>query len=343
MTITIIIFVFGVIFGFLIRYSNLNRFDVISRDSTLKDLSVAKTILLVIGVGAILLNSEIAMGLASYHVKPFVVGGIILGGILFGIGMAILGYCPGTLPISMGEGSVDALVGIIGGLFGGLFYTIVLPFIKPIIGANLGSISLNSLIGDNSTLFFVSVLIISILFIVLAFVLHKFEMKSNERKNLNYKWVVTGVGLAVLNSIVFLKSTTNRPIGASTSYPYVIDAITGITKNSYFEKISIPGNWELIFLAGAFFISLAIALFKKEFKLKVIHSHWQETRGTSEKNRLVWAFVGGFILLFGARMAGGCTSGHIISGGMQMAISSLVFGVFVFAAFIVTGKQFYKK
>jgi uncharacterized membrane protein YedE/YeeE len=41
-------------------------------------------------------------------------------------------------------------------------------------------------------------------------------------------------------------------------------------------------------------------------------------------------------------MAGGCTSGHILSGGMQMAVSSLVFGFFVFAAFLVTGKLFYK-
>jgi uncharacterized membrane protein YedE/YeeE len=48
-------------------------------------------------------------------------------------------------------------------------------------------------------------------------------------------------------------------------------------------------------------------------------------------------------LLFGARMAGGCTSGHIISGGMQLAVSSLVFGLFVFIAFIITGKLFYKK
>lgn len=343
MTSILIIFIFGALFGYLIRYSNLNRFDVISKDSTLKDLSVAKTILLVIGVGAILLNAEIAMGLASYHVKPFVVGGIILGGILFGIGMAILGYCPGTLPISMGEGSIDALVGIIGGLFGGLFYTIVLPFIKPILGPNWGKISLDSIIGENAVLFFILVLIISAVFIVLAFRLHKYEEKTKINKSLNYKWIVTGVGLAVLNGIVFLKSTTNRPIGASTSYPYLADSLTHTTQNSYFEKISTPGNWELIFLAGAFFISLAIALIKGEFKLKSIHSHWQETRGTSVKNRLMWAFIGGFILLFGARMAGGCTSGHIISGGMQLAISSLIFGAFVFSAFIVTGKLFYKK
>jgi len=220
---------------------------------------------------------------------------------------------------------------------------LILPFIQPILGPNLGTISLNSIIGENTTLFFILVFVISVIFIALAIRLHKYEEKTKINKNLNYKWIVTGVGLAILNSIVFLKATTNRPIGASTSYPYLADSLTNFTQNSYFEKISTPGNWELIFLAGAFFTSLAIALIKGEFKLKSVHSHWQETRGKSVKNRLMWAFIGGFILLFGARMAGGCTSGHIISGGMQLAVSSLIFGAFVFSAFIITGKLFYKK
>ena len=334
---------FGILFGILIRYANLNRFNVISGDSTLKDLTVAKTILLVIGVGAILLSIEIALGLASYHVKPFIIGGIILGGIIFGIGMAILGYCPGTLPVSLGEGSIDAFVGILGGLVGGLTFTWVLPAIKPILGPNYGKISLDSIIGSQPILFFILLIIISIIFIVLAFVLHKKEKNTVKNRILNYRWVVTGIGLAILNGIVFLKATTNRPIGASTSYPYLSDSLTNMTQNSYFEKIKIPGHWELIFLAGAFLASLILALIKKEFKFKAVYSGWEKTKGSSVSKRLIWAFISGFLLLFGARMAGGCTSGHIISGGMQLAVSSLVFGIFVFSAFIITGKLFYKK
>ena len=334
---------FGILFGILIRYANLNRFNVISGNSTLKDLTVAKTILLVIGVGAILLSIEIALGLASYHVKPFIIGVIMLGGIIFGIGMAILGYCPGTLPVSMGEGSIDAFVGILGGLVGGLTFTWVLPAIKPILGPNYGKISLDSLIGSQPILFFILVIIISTIFIVLAFALHKKEKKTVKDRILNYRWVVTGIGLAILNGIVFLKATTNRPIGASTSYPYLSDYMTNITQNSYFGKIKVPGHWELIFLIGAFLASFTLALIKGEFKLKAVYSRWEETKGSSVSKRLIWAFISGFLLIFGARMAGGCTSGHIISGGMQLAVSSLVFGIFVFSAFIITGKLFYKK
>ena len=195
MTITIV--VFGFLFGAALQYASLNKYNVISGMATLENLTVAKAIALAIGVGIILLNIEIGLGLASYHVKPFVLGGIVLGGLIFGTGMAILGYCPGTLAISLGEGSLDALVGIIGGLFGGLIYTLALPSIQPILGPNLGSISLNSLVGGSPALFYVLVFVIGIAFIGAAFSVHKLEKSTNK------KWIVAGVVLAILNVIVF--------------------------------------------------------------------------------------------------------------------------------------------
>jgi len=333
MTVTILFL--GALFGAILQYANLNKYNVISGLALKEDFSVAKAIAIAIGVGAILLNIEIALGLASYHVKPFVVGGLVLGGLIFGSGMAILGYCPGTLAISAGEGSLDAVIGIVGGLFGGVFYTLVLPFIKPILGPNLGAISLNSLLGTNAV-FFIILFVISAAFIFSAFWLDKKD-KTKSRK-----WISSGIALAILNPIVFSSAITNRPIGASTTFPYIADLIAGATHNNYFDKIKTPGNWELIFLAGAFIAGLAISLFKKEFKLTLIHTNWRKHKNNSAIARAIWAFVGGFILIFGARMAGGCTSGHILSGGMQLAFSSLTFAVFVFIGLLVTGKMFYK-
>lgn len=332
----------GFLFGGLLAYAGLNKFNVISGNAVLEDFTVAKTILFVIGLGALILYVEIALGLASYHVKPFIFGGILLGGIIFGMGMAILGYCPGTLAVSVGEGSLDALFGILGGLLGGLFFTVVKPTIQPVLGANLGKISLFSLTGTHPVVFYLVLLILAAAFVFFAFVLHGIEKKKN-RPGLNYRWLYSSIGIAILNSIVFLKAVSNRPIGASTSYPYVADKIMGFTHNAYFTKVKTPGHWELIFLAGALLAGLIFSLIRKDFKITVIHSRWAAAKGTSVSKRLMWAFFGGFILLFGARMAGGCTSGHIISGGMQMAVSSLVFGIVVFSAFVVTGKLFYKK
>ncbi|HKJ43584.1 MAG TPA: YeeE/YedE thiosulfate transporter family protein [Sunxiuqinia sp.] len=332
----LLILVFGFLFGAVLQYARLNRFNTISGMATLENLAVAKAIAIAIGVGAILLSVEIGLGLASYHVKPFVFGGIVLGGLIFGTGMAILGYCPGTMAISLGEGSLDALVGIVGGLVSGVLFTILLPSMHRILGPNLGSISLNSLLGGHPFVFYLLVFVIGALFVALAFWLHKLETVKD------LKWLYAGIGLAVLNAIVFLSSTFNRPIGASTSYPYMADVLTGTTGNDYFAKIHTPGHWEMIFLIGAILSGLVLSLYRKDFKLTLIHENWKRYKGDSSAKRIAWAFAGGFILIFGARMAGGCTSGHVVSGGMQLAVSSLVFAVFVFIGLLVIGKVFYK-
>ena len=330
-------FAFGLLFGGILQYARLNKFNTISGLALGKDFAVAKAILIAIGAGAILVNLEIGFGFASFHTKPLILGGIILGGLIFGSGMAILGYCPGTIPVSAGEGSVDAAVGIAGGLFGGLVYTILLPSINGILGPDLGNFTLKTAFPETTAWFYVSVFILGGLFIALSFWIHKKE-KAND-----VKWVVSGIALAVLNAIIILQSVSDRPIGASTTYPYAIDSVFGLTNNDYFLKIQAPGHWELIFLAGAFVSGLLFSLIRKDFKFVLIHDNWKKYKGNSNTKRIVWAFAGGFLIIVGARMAGGCTSGHILSGGMKFALSSFVFAIFVFTGLLVTGRFFYGK
>jgi len=331
----ITILILGFLFGATLQYARLNKFNVISGLAVREDFTVPKAIALAVGIGAILLNFEIALGFASYHVKPLIIGGIVLGGLIFGMGMAILGYCPGTMAVSLGEGSMDALMGLLGGLAGGVVYTFLLPQLQPVLGPNLGDLSLQSVVS-NRVLFFILLLILAAVFVFLAFWLHRID-KNKERK-----WIVAGIVLAFLDVAVFSKWLSNRPIGASTSYPYLGDFLTGVTQNGYFTAIKTSGHWELIFLTGAFSAGLVISLIKKEFKFVLVHKNWLRFKGASPLKRIVWAFVGGFILIFGARMAGGCTSGHILSGGMQLAFSSLIFAIFVFIGLLVTGQFFYK-
>ena len=333
---TLTILTLGILFGAILQYARLNKFDTISGMATMENLAVAKAIAIAIGVGAILMNIEIALGFASFHVKPIMLGGLIFGGLIFGIGMAILGYCPGTMAVSLGEGSLDALAGIIGGLAGGLVFTVIQPSVQAILGPDLGTISLNSLIGTNM-MFYVLLCIIGTGFVAVSFWLHRID------KNKDWKWIYSGIALALLNVAAVSKVLTNRPVGASTTYPYVADLLTGLTNNDYFNKIKTPGNWELIFLAGAFLAGLVISLIKKDFKFTLLHNNWIKYKGTSAMSRIAWAFTGGFILILGARMAGGCTSGHILSGGMQLGVSSLIFAIFVFAGLLITGNVFYKR
>ena len=329
-------FLIGILFAWAIRYAKLHRFNVISGLALRKDFTVAKALLLAVGLGAILVNLEVALGLASYHIKPFNLGGVVLGGLLFGIGMAVLGYCPGTLVISLGDGAIDAFIGVIGGLTAGASYTLVLPYIKGILGPALGKLALSSLL-TTPFLLLPLVFALGLSLVWLAFWLHRMDVSKGSQ------WLMAGAGLALLNSLTFLKFVSNRPIGASTAYPYLSDLLMKLTATPYFKAIAKPGRWEVYFLLGALISSLLLALITKEFKPALIHDNWRKHKGNLPWKRAVWAFIGGFILIFGARMAGGCTSGHILSGGMQLAFSSLTFAVVVFSSFMLVGAMFYGK
>ncbi|RKD92068.1 YeeE/YedE thiosulfate transporter family protein [Mangrovibacterium diazotrophicum] len=333
---TFVILLLGFLFGAIIAYANLNKYNVISGMAMLRDFTVAKAILTAIGLGSVLLALEMHFGLTIYHIKPFIATGIMLGGFIFGVGMAILGYCPGTMVISLGQGSLDALAGLVGGLLGGWIFTQLYPSLQGVLGPNWGALSISGLI-ESPVLFTVVVILFAATLLFIAF---KLNTKSENPKD--KKWLYAGIALAVLNGIVFLKAGQNRPIGASTSFPYMADSLTCSTANEYFAKIKTPGNWEMIFLLGALLAGFVIAKLRGEFKFTVVHSNWQQYRSSSKASRTIWAFFAGLILIFGARMAGGCTSGHVISGGMQLAVSSLVFGAFVFAGLLLTGKYFYR-
>jgi uncharacterized membrane protein YedE/YeeE len=326
---------FGFLFGALLQSAKLNRFDTISGMATLENYKVAKAIALAIGVGVILVNIEIGMGLATYHIKPLILTGIVLGGLIFGTGMAILGYCPGTVMVSAGEGSLDAIVGILGGLAGGLVYTLILPSVSGILGPNVGTFSLFTALGGSPVIFYPVMILCGLAFIAAAFVIHRLD------KSLDKSWIVAGAGIAILNAFVFYYA--DRPIGASTFFPYVADNIVGAVNNDYFKQISKPGSWEVLFLSGSFLSGILISLLRKDFKIRMIHDNWERYKGNSYGKRVFWAFCGGFILILGARMAGGCTSGHVISGGMQLAASSLLFALFVFAGLLLTGRLFYTR
>jgi len=114
--------VFGAIFGVLLHRGRVTDYNVIVsffrwRDATV--LRVMFTAILVGSIGIIALN---ALGLVSLHIKDLNVLAIVLGGTLFGIGMVLYGYCPGTGVAAVATGSIHALVGALGMLVGGIIF-----------------------------------------------------------------------------------------------------------------------------------------------------------------------------------------------------------------------------
>jgi uncharacterized protein len=328
---------FGFLFGYFLLQARLNRYDTISGMATLEDYTVAKAIMTALGIGTVLVSIVVALGAASYGIRPFIPGTLIVGGLIFGAGMAILGYCPGTLMISLGEGSLDALAGIAGGICGGVLFYYAAPYMKSLSGVNLGQLSLYSVGGGFNILYFTVVFLLSFSMVYGAFLLHRLE------KGKNLKWLYSGLGLAVLNGLMIMDITVGQPMSASSLFPWMGGHIFGLTETEWFGKLNAAGSRLIFFLGGAMVAGFVFSMVRKEFKLRVIHSRWAQYKGNSTIKRLFFAFAGGFLLLFGARMAGGCTSGHVISGGMQIAFSSYLFAVFTFAGLLTTGYFFYKK
>ena len=151
--------------------------------------------------------------------------------------------------------------------------------------------------------------------------------------------------MALLLLFAFSVFGANRPIGASTYVPYYAGILFGMDPQhySYLREIEKPGVWEGIMLLGAlvggFFTSVFIT---KSFRLSVMPTAWKRYKNNSVVSRLLLSFFAGFLLIIGARLAGGCTSGHFLSGMSQTAISSMIFGGVVLVTLLVTGKLFYK-
>ncbi|WP_148218523.1 YeeE/YedE thiosulfate transporter family protein [Sulfurimonas autotrophica] len=137
-----VVFAIGLVFGVIIQYSRVDKFEKIAGFAMLRDTVVPKMLFLAIGLAAVGLYFMVEAGYASYHPKPIILGGLIIGGTIFGVSMAILGKCPGTGPVSIAEGRIDVLVGAIGGIFGGLVFTVYFDFFKKIMGESLGKTTL---------------------------------------------------------------------------------------------------------------------------------------------------------------------------------------------------------
>ncbi|OQX58443.1 MAG: hypothetical protein B5M52_05520, partial [Helicobacteraceae bacterium 4484_230] len=132
-----LVFMIGIVFGAIMQYTRVDKFEKIAGFAMLRDTVVPKMLFLAIGLASIGLYFMIEAGYAHYHIKPILLGGLIVGGILFGISMAIMGKCPGTGPVSIAEGRIDVLVGAIGGIFGGLVFTVYYDQFKALMGPDL--------------------------------------------------------------------------------------------------------------------------------------------------------------------------------------------------------------
>jgi len=166
-------------------------------------------------------------------------------------------------------------------------------------------------------------------------------------------WKVAGL---LLGLMVILATALVTPFGVSTQY-VVTDAIVlhsvapeAAESNTYLNKYGEKEDWGVgygwMLVLGMFLGSGIAAMATHRFRQRknpAMSDMWVAQFGNHKAKRLVQAFIGGLLLLFGARFAGGCTSGHMISGISQLTVGSFVFGVAIFISGIITAKVLYRK
>lgn len=154
---------------------------------------------------------------------------------------------------------------------------------------------------------------------------------------------LVGAGIGLLSCLAF--ALVDKPIGMSTAVAAIsgtvampLVGIEAVQENPYWAKNGPAWDYGTLFLIGTFLGALIHALATRSFRWRFLSDTWRERFGATPLARGATAFAGGVLALYGARLAGGCTSGHGISGTLQLAVSSWLFFAVMLAAGILVAR-----
>lgn len=147
-----------------------------------------------------------------------------------------------------------------------------------------------------------------------------------------------GAGIGVLSWVVFV--VVAAPIGITTAAGQVAGNLWGLVvgaeavqANPYWSRAPLHLDYGMLFLIGSAAGAFLSALTRGSLRVEHVPSVWSQRFGPSVSRRMVWAFIGGIVIMFAARLANGCTSGNGISQSLQLAVVGWTF----FATMFVSG------
>ena len=157
------------------------------------------------------------------------------------------------------------------------------------------------------------------------------------------------LGRALITGLLVIATLylSDKPLGVSSAYAKIAGLIgrrisQPHTDNlKYYQDNPPKVDWELMLLFGIVIGAALAALSGGEFDGRWVPTLWQQHFGDGAALRLTVAFVGGAVLAFGARLAGGCTSGHGISGALQLSLGSWIALVCFFVGAVFTARLLY--
>lgn len=160
-------FFLGILWGFVLQKAAVCKYDVVVRFFMLRDFTVHKVGITLLITIMVLLHLLHDMGVVKQLVIPeTAILAQIIGGLIMGSGIAISGYCPGTSAAALGEGSVDAVVFMLGMVAGSAFFAEYYPFFDETIISvwNLGNTTISEVLGINYWYIIALILLLAFLF-----------------------------------------------------------------------------------------------------------------------------------------------------------------------------------
>jgi hypothetical protein len=154
-----------------------------------------------------------------------------------------------------------------------------------------------------------------------------------------------GVGIGILSWLSFLIS--RQPIACSTTFARISGMIERwfrgkkVDAKPYYRKITLVVDWQWMLVTGVVIGSLISALLSDDFQWQWVPSLWETAFGGDPALRVAVALIGGVCIGFGERWADGCTSGHGISGTLQLAVSSWISAICFFIGGILTAHMIF--
>lgn len=155
-----------------------------------------------------------------------------------------------------------------------------------------------------------------------------------------------GIGIGILSWMTFLLS--DKAIGCSTAFARTSGMIEKlfrgkkVAEKAYYRQFVPEIDWEWMLVLGIFVGAFLSSILAGQFHILWVPTKWHEVFGPSFTLRWLVTLIGGIILGFGARWAGGCTSGHGISGTLQLAVSSWIASICFFIGGIATTMALFK-
>lgn len=157
---------------------------------------------------------------------------------------------------------------------------------------------------------------------------------------------IVGVGIGILSWLSFLIS--RKPIACSTTFAKASGMIERLFRGKkvdlkpYYQKVKLVVDWQWMLVVGIVIGSLISAWLSGDFHWQWVPSVWAAAFGSDPSLRVIVALVGGVCIGFGARWADGCTSGHGISGTLQLAVSSWISAICFFIGGILMAHMIFK-